>query len=1464
MPKGEEITTKFKVDISDLKKNISEAGKQIKLANATFKAATAGMDSWAKSADGISEKLKQLDSVLGAQKTKLSAYKEELARTEQAESENAKKAEELRRAYEQAVQQYGENSEEAKKFRSALGEVQKEQINNQKSAEDLRITILNQEGAVARTEAEINKYSSQLEEMEAAASRTATASEKLEDTIKQQETELAKLKKKYADVVLEQGKTSTEAQELAREIKELSGDLDDNRSRLGDAERAADELSGSLEDAGGSAETSSGGFTVLKGALANLLADGVKKLAGSLKELAQESQEANNSFQAQTGASAAEMDKFSESIKNVYKQNFGESMQDVAEAMAQVKQQTGEVDPSKLEELTINAIGLRDTFGMDVPESMRAVNQLMTQFGVTGEEAFNLIVQGTQNGLNKNDNLLDTINEYGPKFQMMGLSADEMFNMLANGAQSGVFDIDKLGDAMNEFSIRAIDGSDTTKQGFEAIGLDADEMAKKFSAGGESAKAAFQETLTALQATKDPLEQNAAAVNLFGTMWEDTGGKSILALGNLEGEISKTKGAMEEVNNVKYNDVGNSFAEIGRVLKMELLQPIVEQIEPKMRDFLGWLKTNIPQIKQALSDWLPIIAGIGAAIATYFVATKIIAFVNAIKSGTAAIKLMEIAQAALNVVMNLNPIGIVITAIAALVAAFVLLWNKSEAFRNFWIGLWEGIKSALSTAIDAIINFFTVTIPNDWNNFMTFCGTFITNIVTFFQQLPGKIWAFLTQVISNIGTWVSNMVAKAGEMGSQFLNAVVNFFTQLPNRIAYFIGFALGSVVKWVVNMTTKAKEVGTNFLTNVVTFFKQLPGKVWTFLTNAITNAAKFTVSMANKAREAGTNFLNNVINFIKNLPSRIWSLLTTAISNAGKFVSEMAAKAQDAGNKFTKNVINFIKNLPGNLWDLLVKAATKVIEWGSNLAKKGADAAKKLFDAVVDGVKSIPGKMLEIGKNIVDGVWNGIQNAAATFMQNVKDFFSNIVKGAKDALGIKSPSRVFRDEVGAQIVRGVSVGITRTAATAVQAIKELSNDMLTTAMNAGTSFKEAGSKAVSAFSQGVKKALDVMKTEINGLIEKNYKAYADNIDKKAQKNIDKKTKSIEDENKALKKQINKSNKEQINEQIKANNKKLQKYISDQKANAKKLKDEYKKSGSSVAKAFADAMSSELEKARVSISEKLTKIAEETQAAYDEIKKLQDDMNAKLAEHGDLFSYDDNGNLVLSDINAQTEAIEKYGQNLALLKGKISADLMEQITSMNVEDATAYTNALLSMSSEELKAYDDAYSRKVALAAEVSRNFYAQEVNKIKTEYAQKVTEAFKNVKDELYAAGQEAIKGFVEGMTKKGKKNAKKIKQLANKLAKEFSKALKINSPSKVFEQMGIYSGEGYEIGFVDSLEKAKKAISQALPTDLGGVAAGSRTVTTNKTYNFYQTNNSPKALSRLDIYRQTKNQLAFAKGV
>lgn len=278
--------------------------------------------------------------------------------------------------------------------------------------------------------------------------------------------------------------------------------------------------------------------TAAKGAAAAIagIAAAMTGTALAVTSKADEMRRAMNGFAAETGTSRAELSRYQDVLESIYANNYGESFDDIAQSMGQVTRQLGEMDDDKLQALTEDAITLRDTFDYEVNETVRASKAMMDSFGISGEQAMNLIAAGAQNGLDYSDELIDSIKEYSVQFAKMGLTADDMFRIFQQGADSGAWNLDKVGDAIKEMSIRVVDGSDTTIEGFTLIGLNVDEMAKKFAAGGETARDAFQQTMQALAQMNDPLAQNTAGVDLLGTMWEDLGAEVVGQLGGITDE----------------------------------------------------------------------------------------------------------------------------------------------------------------------------------------------------------------------------------------------------------------------------------------------------------------------------------------------------------------------------------------------------------------------------------------------------------------------------------------------------------------------------------------------------------------------------------------------------------------------------------------------------------------------------------------------------------------------------------------------------------------------------------------------------------------------------------------------------------------------------------------------------------------------------------------------------------------
>lgn len=321
-----------------------------------------------------------------------------------------------------------------------------------------------------------------------------------------------------------------------------------------------------------------------------------------LAELGDDYNKAMNQLSASTGATGDELDALGESVKNIYAQNLGEDFNDVAEGLA-ATQKASDLAGEALEQATAAGFVLRDTFDYDISESARAASALMKNFNISAEEAYGLIATGAQNGADKNGDLLDTLNEYSAQFAALGLSADQFMGSLVEGADAGLFSIDKVADAVKEFNIRAKDGSDSSAEAFKGLGLNSDKMFAAFAAGGETAQAAFFDTVEALNKLEDPLKRNEIGVALFGSQFEDLEAGILPVLGDIETAAYDGAAALQQINDVKYNDLGSAFEAVKRSAEVALL-PMASMIANTLTSLAPILTDTFEKISPVITDTL--------------------------------------------------------------------------------------------------------------------------------------------------------------------------------------------------------------------------------------------------------------------------------------------------------------------------------------------------------------------------------------------------------------------------------------------------------------------------------------------------------------------------------------------------------------------------------------------------------------------------------------------------------------------------------------------------------------------------------------------------------------------------------------------------------------------------------------------------------------------------------------------
>lgn len=438
---------------------------------------------------------------------------------------------------------------------------------------------------------------------------------------------------------------------------------------------------------------------------------------------------------------------------------------------------------------------------------------------------------------------------------------------------------------------------------------------------------------------------------------------------------------------------GGVAASIGQLVgdAFNAAAPFVEKLASTLQSLGDWAIGNGDAIRT-------IIAGIAGGFAAFKTASLISAAVTALKSFDAAAKIAAAGQWVLNAAMNANPIVLVVTAIAALVSALVWFFTQTEtgrkawaAFTSFLSSAWQSVVSFVTGLGQNIANFFTQTIPNA-----------IQSVIQWFQQLPSAIGTALSNLITSIGTWAVSFGQSALQAGQQFLTNLGTFLMQLPGNIWNWLTSTVASVASWAAQMGANALSAGSQFLSNVGTFISQLPSNVGSWLSGAISAAASFVGQMASNAVNAGSRFLSSIGSYISQVPGRIGAGLSGAISAVGSFASSMASGALRAGQQFLSNLVNTLA--------------------------------------------SIPGRMVSIGSQIVQGIINGITGSigqvGSAILGGVKDAIADV----KNMLGIHSPSRLFRDQIGRNIGLGLAQGISNSQAAVMASMNDMASGVAST----------------------------------------------------------------------------------------------------------------------------------------------------------------------------------------------------------------------------------------------------------------------------------------------------------------------------------------------------------------------------------------------------------------------------------
>lgn len=556
-------------------------------------------------------------------------------------------------------------------------------------------------------------------------------------------------------------------------------------------------------------------------------------------------------FQAQTGASSNEMSKFKNIARDVWSNNFGEDVSDVADMMARVKQQMQGISDVDLKDVTEDLLTLRDTFGMDENETLRGAQQLMKQFGISSKEAFDLMATGAQNGLNKSDELGDNISEYSGKFKQAGYSAEEYFQLMQNGLDGGAYNLDKVNDAINEVTTRLVDG--TIEGALDSFDTKTQDVFKAWQEGRATQKDVVNAIVEDISKTTNEQEKLNKSATAFGTMGEDFNAGFIQSLTTVGNKYKDVEGAMDKVKEIANGGLKNALSGLGRAF-LDSFTPIGELITPILACIIGLITVAIQGIQQGFAKVGDVISNVLSKIDTSGI-TELTSQVSEVLAPA----FDEVRKAIDEMKVALEPI------------AKEILSKIGSAIQNV-VNQAQKILSVVGPPILAIIKKIIQTVIG------------MIPVITSILQVVGSVVSGIISFITMVVTYVGTAIAK-----------ILGFIMPIVQIVATIVANIWSVILTVAQNIWSKVSEVVTaiiGFVSNLFKTVSDIINNIWSKIQdsmNKVRDKVQGVIDNINK-------YFNNVKSTVSDVFNGIWSKVQGVMDNVGNKISNVLQGIQNS----------------------------------------------------------------------------------------------------------------------------------------------------------------------------------------------------------------------------------------------------------------------------------------------------------------------------------------------------------------------------------------------------------------------------------------------------------------------------------------------------------------------------------------------------------------------------------------
>ncbi len=781
----------------------------------------------------------------------------------------------------------------------------------------------------------------------------------------------------------------------------------------------ADSTAGNLESMG---QTLTGGVLMEAADQLSVVGDKIAELGDKAMDAFTETQDATVKASAYFGETGAAAEQTAGIIQDVYAEGVGDSMDAVSDAVITVKKNIKDLDETELTHLTEQAITLDELYGIDMNETLRGVNALMQQYGMTAQEAMDYIVKGTQNGLDKTNELGDNLSEYSGKFAQAGYSAQEYFQLLQNGLEGGAYNLEKVNDAINEVTTRLADGTiaDSMSQinektgkleaGTGGWGQEVEDVFRQWQQGGATQKQVIDAIVADIRNTESQQDKLNKAALAFGTMAEDGNAKfieSLTSVGNAYDEVSGSAEGMFDSSTTE----SQKFEASLRLLEQSLV-PLGESIMSLANEIIPPLAKGIQAVGEFFGN-LPepvqnFVVILGALITAFTALAPVIAAVVTVVTTLG--------------VATLGPIIGIIAGVAAAVTAIIAVIKNWGSVTEWFGDLWQAVKEKCSAIWNDICAFFTETIPAAWDSLTAkfegipawwsgiwqqvgdFFEGIWTSICGFFTETIPAAWQSVVAWFEGIPAWWTGVWQQVGDFFEGIWSGICGFFTEtIPaawqSVVAWFEGIpawwsgiwqpvhdffiniwstiSQNPVISTIVTTIIALWNNAVTTLQNIWENMKTIAGAAWELMKNVILGPVLLLIDLVTGDFEQLKDDTQNIWENIKNAAVTIWTALKDLVSNVVKGWTEHMVTLSTG-----------LKDTLRNIWEMTKQAAVQTWE---NIKSFVVNTAQNLKESVIQAVTNL--------KTSIAQAWENIKSTTSHTWENIKSFVVNTAQNLKES---------------------------------------------------------------------------------------------------------------------------------------------------------------------------------------------------------------------------------------------------------------------------------------------------------------------------------------------------------------------------------------------------------------------------------------------------------------------------------